>query len=366
MLTESELQELLSYQTQQPVLSVYLNTDPTLGNADAYKLRLRNMLKDLELKGDAEAILNYIDHEYDWAGRSLAFFSSTEENFFRAFSLAIPVRDRVRIAQQPHVKPLADLLDNYGGYAVALVDKQGARLFYFHMGQLREQDGVMGEEVRRVKRGGASTFPGRRGGSSGQTNYAEELAERNMKEAADFASNFFAEHKVRRIILCGTEDNLPLFRNHLPKTWQSLIAGSFPLSMTASHSEVFERAMEVVLKDDRRREIEQVKAIVTAAAKGREGCIGLDNTLTAIKDGRVMTLLVNEGYRSPGYLCAGCGYLTSQSLETCPFCGSSFKRIPDVVDMAVNQVMKHGGDVEIIRDVPELEKAGNIGAILRY
>lgn len=366
MLTQDEMRELLSYTSESPMLSVYLNTDPAMGNAEAYKLRLRTMLKNIELTEDTEAILSFVDHEYDWSGRSLAIFSCAADDFFRAYSLVIPTRDRVRTAHAPHVKPLADLLDNYGGYAVALVDKQGARLFYYHMGELLEQEGVMGEAVRRTKRGGASQLTGRRGGTAGQTNYAEEVAERNMKDAAEFAGHFFNEHRVRRIILAGTDDNVSLFRTLLPKTWQSLVVGTFPMSMTASKIEVSEKALEIIKAEDLRRESDLVHKIVTAAAKGREGTVGLEDTLAAVKDGRVNTLVVEDGYRSAGYQCLSCSYLTTQELAVCPFCGGDFDTINDVVDFAVNEVMKTGGDVEIVRDVPALEQAGRIAAQLRY
>ena len=137
MLTEKDLQELLDFQAEHPVLSVYLNTDPSGGNSDGYKRALRSMLKDIDPKEDAYAIDRYMDHEYDWSGHSIAIFSCAPENFLRAYPLAIPIRSRVRISNQPHVKPLADLLDSYGGYGVVLVDKQGARLFSFHLGELR-------------------------------------------------------------------------------------------------------------------------------------------------------------------------------------------------------------------------------------
>lgn len=366
MLTQSEMRELLSYTAQHPVLSVYLNTDPASGNAEAYKLRLRSMLKGLDFQEDSQAVLDYIDHEYDWSGRSIAIFSCAPDGFFRAFSLAIPVRDRVRTSQAPHVKPLADLLDNYGGYAVALVDKQGARLFYFHMGELVEQNGVVGEDVRHTKRGGASQFPGRRGGTAGQTNYAEEVAERNMKDAADFSAHFFNEHRARRIILGGTDENLSMFRTQLPKTWQSLVVGSVPMSMNATKDEVFEKAMDIIHQEDERREAELVSTIITASAKGREGAVGLDNTLIAVQQGRVMSLVVENGYRSPGYRCLSCGFLTSQELDKCSFCGSKLEKINDVVDLAVTEVMKMGGDVEMVQELPILTQSGRICALLRY
>lgn len=47
MLTEANLKELLGYQTESQVLSVYLNTNPTEGSADVYRKNLRSMLRML-------------------------------------------------------------------------------------------------------------------------------------------------------------------------------------------------------------------------------------------------------------------------------------------------------------------------------
>jgi peptide subunit release factor 1 (eRF1) len=365
MFTEQDLRELLEYKAEQPVLSVYLNTDPSDGSADAYKLRLRSMLKEVELKKDVSTVERYFDHEFDWSGKSTAVFCCEPEGFFRAFSFEVPVRDRVRINNRPYVKPLADLLDSYGGYGVAVVDKQGARLFYFHMGELREQIGTMGEAVRHTKRGGGSQYLGRRGGSAGQTDYVEEVADRNMKDSADFAAHFFAENNVRRVLIGGTEDNIAPFRSHLPKSWQSLVIGTFPMSMNAGEPEIMQRAFEIGQKAERLREARLVEAAVTGAAKGRGGVVQLDDTLGAVHEGRVQTLLVKEGFRAPGYRCKGCGYMTAEKAETCPFCGNQFEEIQDAVELAVRRVMQDGGDVEILHDANR-EELGGIGALLRY
>ncbi len=366
MFTESDLRELLGFQSQSPVLSVYLNTEPSQGSADFHKRHLRSMLKEVGLPQDEAVVERYVSHEFDWSGRSVAIFSCAPDHFFRAYSLAVPVRSRVRVSDRPHVKPLADLMDSYGGYGVALVDKQGARLFYFHLGELREQEGVLGETVRRTKRGGGSQAQGRRGGVAGQTNYVDEVAERNIREAAGFATRFFAENNVRRILLGGAEDTVSLFRAQLPKTWQSLVVGTFPMSMTASHSEVLERAMAVGQEADRRREIKLVEAVVTSAAKGRGGVIRLEDTLSAVHQGRVQTLVIQEGLRAPGFRCESCDYLTARSLDACPFCGGHFESIPDAVELAVRQVMQSGGEVEFLHAETELREHESIGALLRY
>jgi peptide chain release factor subunit 1 len=366
MLTESDLQELVSFQPNQPVLSVYLNTDPSEGNADVYRLRLRTMLKDVMMPKDVSAVEGYFQHQYDWSGRSVAVFSCASKDFFRAYSLAIPMRDRVRINHAPHVKPLANLLDSYGGYVVALVDKQGIRLFYFHMGELGEQEGMLGESIKRTKRGGASSYPGRRGGTAGQTNYVDEQTERNMKEAAEFAARFFQDHNVRRILIGGTEDNVAQFRSLLPKSWQSLVVGTFPSSMTASKNEVLNRALQIGLEAEIRREKRLLNSLVTNAAKKHGGVLNLDETLQALHDGKIQILVIHEGLREPGFQCQGCGYLTGIEMPTCPYCGGNFIYISDVIELAVHKVMQQGGEVEFVHPDHSEKKFKGIGAILRY
>lgn len=365
MLSENDLRELLDFTTSDPVLSVYLNTDPSEGNADTHKLRLRSMLKEINLTKDVTAIERYFDHEYNWSGRGAAIFSCNPHSFFRVYPLAVPVRNLIHISDRPSVKPLAALMDNYGGYGVVLVDKQGARLFFFHIGELREQEGVLGEAVKRTKHGGGgSAVPGRRGETSA-SRAVEEIVERNMKDSVDFATHFFESNHVRRILVGGTDENVKLFTSLLPKSWQSLVMGTFPMSMTASHTEVKNRALEIGMQVDVEREKRLVDRLVTQAAKGSGAVIGLEDTLKAINEGRVQTLIINEGFRKNAYRCKSTGWLTTNPKETCAG-EDDIEKIYDVVDLAVNEVMRAGGEVEVIMSSDSVDKAGGIGAILRY
>lgn len=368
MLTEQGLQDLIAFRPQHPVLSVYINTDISTAAPDHYKLTLRQMLKEFHphAQPEIENIQRFIEHEYDWSGRSLAIFSCAKENFFDWYPLYIPIRNRARLLNRPYVKPLVQLLDLYGHYGVALVDLQGARLFHFHMGALQEQEGTVGESVRQVKQGGGSQAAGRRSGTAGQTRFQEEVTGRNLKEAARFSIEFFRENHVRRILLGGTEPTVARFRELLPKVWQSLIAGTLSLPMTASVPQILEKATAIVQRADQEHETRIIKAVITAAAKGKEGVIQLDKTLSAVHAGQVHTLVVDEGYSASGYRCSGCGYLTVKNLDACVYCGSPLLNIPDAVELAIRRVLMDGGDVEFIHDSPQFTAAGRIGALLRY
>jgi peptide subunit release factor 1 (eRF1) len=366
MFTEKDLRELLDFKTENQVLSLYLNTDPTQSSADAYKPRLRSMLKEIELGDDVERIEHYINFEFDWSGKSVAMFSCAKEEFFRAFTFAVPVRDRVRVSERAYVKPLANLLDYYGGYGIAVVDKIDAQLFYFHLGEILAEKEIVGEGIRRTKRGGGSQAPGRRGGVAGQTNYTEEVADRNIKDSAEFAAQFFNEHNVRRVIIGGTEENVTAFRSQLPKSWQSLVVGSFSISKNAAHPEIMERALQIGREAENQKQHKLIQTIITSEAKGRQGVINLEDTLNAVHDGRVHTLVIRDGYRAPGFRCQGCGYLTTEQLDSCPFCENKFEEIPDAVELAVRRVLRDGGEVEVLHGAEEQEDFGQVGALLRY
>ncbi|NJD58533.1 MAG: hypothetical protein C3F13_17235 [Anaerolineales bacterium] len=366
MLTEANLHELLGYRAEHQVLSVYLNTDPIQGNADVYKLNLRSLLKEIKLTADITAIENFFGRQYDWTGRSVVLFLCAQENFFRAYTLAIPVRNQVVLNNRPYVKPLASLLDHYGGYGVVLVDKQGARVFSFHLGEIQEQEGILGENIRHTKRGGSSAKTGMRGGMSGQTRYEDELTERNFREVAEFAGQFFKENNVRRVLIGGTEENIAELKAQLPKSWQSLIIGAFPLSMTASKGEVLEKTMQVGKEAEFRKEEQLLKMLVTGAAKEQRAVLTLEDTLQAVRDGRIQALVITDGYRESAYRCQGCGYATTIELPECPYCGSAFVKIPDAVELAVHDVMKAGGEVEVLQQVHKVDGFENIGAVLRY
>ncbi len=363
-ITEKELRELAEMAFEVPVLSIYLNTSPTLGNADDHRTRLRAMLKRTTLNDDAEAVLRYFEQSHPWSGRGVAVFSAQAADFFRVYTMQVSVRDQVWESKHPYVRPLVSLFDAYGYYGVVLIDKTRARFFLFHLGVLTEQDGFEGQEVRQVKAGGGSSAPGRRVGAPGLDNYIAEVVERNMREAAHAAMRFFTRHKVRRILLGGSEENVALFRKMLPKRWQSLIVGAFPMEMRASHAEVWQKAMEIGEEAERKQEARLLERLQTEAARGGLAVLGLDETLGAVHEGRAHIVVVEEGYRAAGYRCTGCGFLTTQPLETCPFCGSAFEEVPDAVELVVRKALDEGTEVEMVPHT--LEAIGHIGALLRY
>ena len=76
MFSEKDLKSLLDYSSDGRVLSVYLNTDPTVVQTEAAKIQLRNLLKTVDLPEDVQVVEQFINFEYDWTGKGLAVFSN--------------------------------------------------------------------------------------------------------------------------------------------------------------------------------------------------------------------------------------------------------------------------------------------------
>ncbi len=365
MFSEKDLQVLLDFSAEGQVLSVYLNTDPTTLNTEAAKLRLRNMLKTIDLPEDIQAVEDYVNFEYDWAARGVVIFSNQKRNFFQEYQFELPVPDQVFAGERPLLRPLVNIMDTFMGWSVVLIDKQSAHLFSFDLGEMDALKTVDGDEVKQQKRGGGHAIPGLKGGSTLSANI-ENIIDRNFKEVIEMAESFFMHHHTRRIMIGGTDDNIARFMTELPKSWQSLIVGEFPMSMTASRDEVLDKATEEALKTQKEMTGKLVERAITLAAKGSTGVIGLIDTLNAIHEGRVKTLLVSEEFEQEGYRCKGCGYLTTQVLQKCPFCSGEFEKIDTAVEMAVQESLRKSAEVKVVQDNQQLKEAGQIAALLRY
>ncbi len=361
MFTTDDMQELVGFQsTGAPVLSVYLNVDPTQRTTDEYRLILRGLLREAGNNAAPEDIAEvekYFDFEYDWQGKGVVVFSCRAEGFWRAYPLAVPVPNRVYVGSRPYIRPLTEVLDDYNRYGVVLVDREGARLFLFEQGELQETTGTMGELPKRHKKGGWAAQKYQR--------WADGHARRNLKDAAELTAKFFAGGRCNRLILGGTEDNVTQFKAMLPKAQQNMVVGSFAIDMAASESDVLDYSLEVIRQVEREQEKELVEKLIASWKRG-QAVVGLSDTLVAIQEQRVWTLLTLMGYGEPGYRCESCRYLTLQERPACPLCGGELKRMDDIVDHAVRRAMEQRVEVEVVRDSQELEGAGKIGAILRY
>ncbi len=368
MFSQELLQELVSYTAGNGgVLSLYLDVDSTQQSTDAIKLQAKGLLKEVQANHnqDVSAIEKYLDHNFDWTKPGLAIFSAEDGDFFRAYPVSVSFRNRLRIGQKPYLKPLAHFLDYYAHYGVILIDRLGARFFEYHLGELQATEGFMGEDVRKLKKGGGSSAVGMRGGQGGGR-HEDEVAQRNLRDAASAAEAFFRDKQARRLFVCGTPETVAQFRGMLSKQLQSRIAETCTMDMNAGEHEVRERTLKMLHRSNEEREKKIVKDLLAAeAASGGTAALGLDETLQAICERRVQLLVLCDGFQKPGYVHEESGLVVA-NLAKSPLSEKELTAVPDVIDAAVTFTLAQGGRIEVISENANLEEAGCIGAMLRY
>ncbi len=368
MFSREDLQQLAEYQGQHAVLSLTLNVDPTRRTKEEYRLALRHLLRSVQgrANGDVSVIEHYFDQEYDWSGRGLAIFSSRAENFWKVYTLAVPIADSIYLGPKPYLTPLANLWDAYGRFVVALLDKQGGRFIFVQMGEIVDGEGVLGEEVRHVKAGVGSTPNARRRNPDEPTDrHQHEVVKRNVKDTAHALQEFCEKHTPRYVVLGGNAEVAHDVRTHLPLPWAERVIGTIAGDVNDADLIVRDRALKVVEEFEAKQEAALADAAITAAAKNSHGVVRLDRVLTAAHAGQVQRLLVAEGYKAEGYRCRQCGYLVIVPAERCAFCGSAFEQIPDAVEAAISKVIEQGGRVDVVREHKALNEVG-VAALLRY
>lgn len=364
MFTRLDLEELVRSNTQdQKVLSLYFSTDLAQHLKEERRLALKKLLDGVgeDAKQDIERVQRFFDQEFDWQSLGVALFTSAAADFWKVVRLATPVYDYAVFQINPNVRPLADLLDRYECYGVALVDRGHARFFAIQLGEMAEYERALPPIPGRHRQGGWNAARLQR--------HTDALAFQNLKQAAQMTTDFHKSLQCSHLLIAGTDDMVAQFRVLLPKALQKRIAGEFAVDIHAPAGAVLNKARQLVERTEQERDLAQVQVLCAAAKKRRPtGALGLADTLGALLEGKVMTLVTSAGYRTDGFACSHCGFLAAQSLQRCPLCGSAVQHVDEMVDLAVHKALECGSRVQTVYGpaAVELETMGGIGALLRF
>lgn len=366
MIDQAALQELAGFQAAKKnarVLSLYLNVDPRTRTTESYRLALRHLLESVQGQAapdDIARVESYVDKEYDRQSRGLAIFSDVSEGLWHALPLMVSLHDTVFVGLRPYLKPLGDVLDISARYGVALVDKEGAQLYVFHLGKLESTANVTGEDVKRHKQGGWAAARYQR--------HEDATALRNLKEASELIGEFVRDGQVRRLILGGTDANVAQFSTLLSKNAQQAVVGTISADVTANPAEVGEKSLTLIQEIASDRKAKLVNQLITTAAKGGPAALGLSNTLVAVLAGRAYHLILDDEFAAQAVRCDSCGFVDTNEASSgaCPLCGEPLRVLPDAADSLVRWAIEQDIELSVVPNNPNLQASGSVGALLRY
>ncbi|MEW6162001.1 MAG: Vms1/Ankzf1 family peptidyl-tRNA hydrolase [Nitrospirota bacterium] len=373
MLSRAELKEIASMERKDGYfVSLYLNVDPMFNKKGDYMVHLKNMMKNTvesldktiykRVKVDLERIDNYVLTNKRMFKKGLTLLSSTENSFWKEYHLGIPVKNELIIDKTPYTKPLMDILDNYQRYAVLLVDKESARIFVIHLREIVEYGEVHTPDVPgKHKKGGWFALS--------QNHYARHIDYHigmHLKEVIEKLDSFLGGEYIGRLIIGGSDEAVSMVKGMLRKIILDKVIGTVKIEMFAKSSEVLAKVEPIVFNYEKKKEEETVEKLVTGAMKNKDAVLGLENVLNALQEQKVMKLVLIKDFRTSGYSCSSCGFLTIQKVEPCPYCKGEMEIVDYIVDLAGEKAIRQGALVEAIIENKKLADVGGIGAFLRF
>jgi peptide subunit release factor 1 (eRF1) len=134
--------------------------------------------------------------------------------------------------------------------------------------------------------------------------------------------------------------------------------------MYAGPAHVLDRTQAILDRSIAERKAALIQTTITAAHK-ELGSLGLVDTLKALQEQRIQTLVISEGYAAPGAICDYCGYMSTSMEPECPICDGTMQPMQDIVDHVVHRALELGIEIAFVSD-EAFEEAGAIGAVWRF
>jgi hypothetical protein len=359
MLDRARLVQLYRELRDLPVLSVYLDVDQhDPAQRRAWKVRL-DREASLEGKriteegGDEEAFRAALGHIEETLrdqgfiqGRGWVGFA-TADGVRHHESLAAPMPDLVRFEDGIRVAPYVRGLKRLRKIAVAMADRRHVRFFALEGSQLIESETLYADqEVGDLSDVGVRKAGSRHSGVRGET--ATDHAQRSLDQGSDRLWKEAVERVVESsgsdgfIVLGGTPEAVGRLETMLPERVRDRTETASAMHMDQSLSDVQELVEGAASVLNKRLQGELVAGVVDQARAGGKGVLGRDETVVALRQMRVDTLLLSRNF---------------------------LRDDPELADRAVGTALAQDAEVEEISgpgaDVLDHE-AGGMGARLRY
>ena len=261
--------------------------------------------------------------------------------------------------------PLALALDEYEPYAVCLAGPVTHRLFVACCGEIEE---VLEETFPSRQASLIQTVIIERSGPAHRIprEPAEELR-RNLRHVIKDIDWIVQARELERVILAGAPSITGQLHKLLPKRLASLVIDVLDVATSASPEEVLTLTLPHVERFERATEVKMVDQLRSTAPRGYSAVIALEPTLAALNRGKIAKLVYSDGLRLAGSECAKCEALFSDAVNSCKVCGAAVLARVNVVERAIERVLRQGAAVESVKGQASesLNGAGGIGALLK-
>ena len=378
MITRPQIDQLLAFKNGEYLItSCYLSLDRSKIPAQMLKIRTKDLLQQAHhdltnklashaqresLRGDFAEIEAFVMAEIV-ANRykAVALFSCAAEKFWQAYGLPRIVRNILIADRDPYIRPLVAILSEYHRFCTVTVDRVTGQMFEVYMGEIIQRSEITDEVPRRVREGGF----GGRDERAIQRRY-EHAVHRHFQHLANATFALFKKESFDWLVLGGHREVLREFKTHLHPYLKQRWTGDFPVDPTAEKGpEVLKRTLEIEERVEWEHEQQLAEQLIQKAEAGDRAVRGVSRTLNALTRGEAQTLLVEEGFETPGYACFTCHHVSLEP-QDCPNCHKPLEPCNDVIDEAIELAMLKNCQIEHVQGPTALRESGRMGALLRF
>jgi peptide subunit release factor 1 (eRF1) len=343
-----------------PVISLYLDLRPNDRGRDQFEPFLRKELAERvntyqasgpereSLEADAATIREYVAN-IDASVNGLAVFACHGADLFEAIPLAAPIdAHRLFISDQPHLYPLARVLDEYPRYLALVTDTHSARIFVFATNAVEKTEQIEGEKTKHHKKGGWSQARYQR--------HTENVYLKHAKEVVDAVARIVRDEAIDKVIVSAEDVVMPMLREHFPKDVSDRIVDVVNLDVHAPEREVLEATIEALRQKHAEGDRERVDELIGAYRGNGLACAGLEATRKAFEGGQVEELVVTAVPTA----------LTVKPAQTSENAAAGTSPEERALGELVLLARNTSARIRFIEDPALLAPIGGVGAFLRF
>jgi peptide chain release factor subunit 1 len=373
----SQIEALAKFKGQGDlVTSFYLDTDKSRLSRKELHLALKNLLSEAKTRACAlkvskdkiESLLGDLDLIADHGAQALgstnaaglAFFSHSQRKFWHALELPHGPRNRVIIDTNFYIRPLAAILDKYSPICALLISRREARWYEITMNEIRPLDELESDVPSRIREGGFEGTAAKR-----IERHIDAHLQDHFKRTAQRTFELSKKHPFDWLFVGCENDHCPDFEPHLHAYLRDRLKARLKARVGDPPAKVLQEVLEVEAKLKRAEEQEIVQKLVAELERGGLATSGLRDTLHRLNQFEVQSLVVTHNFSKPGRICPTHRIYYVNELK-CPVCDKKTEAVQDVIDEAIETVLKRGGTVKQITPPSKLDRYGGIGAFLKY
>lgn len=350
---------------ERAVLSLYLSGPDALERLEKRFRKIRSSFPDGPVGRDErthfdrnlEAVKRHLERNPHRSG-GLCLISCWANDFLQAIPVPASTPDLVWVDSSPYIRPLAELQDEYENVAVVVADNRSARIFLISSAVAGSDIEVEGNVKNHVKKGGWSQKRYQRRRDKELKHYAREIV--------DVLQRLDREEHFRRIILVGAKEILRIIEENLPPALEKKLVGRKAVHLGAGEKALHEDIWELFFEEERLSEKNLWEAIEGEVLRGGLGVVGIEDVLSAAREGRIEKAVVTRTFQPKGVRCRECDRMTPTEAAACEGCGSRSVYPVGVVNEIVELLKRTGAQVDFVDPLPSLTEAGDIAALLRY